>query len=129
MASSLRTQFKGYVPSFGPIFAMRMMITFKVGSAPAPITGGIIMLYLTGCIILGMPPNVVDTLPLIMVLDWLIARTRTSINIVGDSFVAAFVSKMCPDGHANRENQNDDELKVARIALGTNGGDEEDARQ
>ena len=51
----------------------------------------------------GLPP---DDITIILAVDWLLDRCRTTINVIGDSIGAGIVNHMCKDELEKMEDDN-----------------------
>merc|ERR1712012_1291168 len=89
-------------PSIGQIFAISITATAaSIGAAGIPQAGLVTMVMVLETV--GLPP---DDITIILAVDWLLDRCRTTINVIGDSIGAGIVNHMCKDELEKMEDDN-----------------------
>ncbi|CAG9533714.1 unnamed protein product [Cercopithifilaria johnstoni] len=87
VAAIFISQINGVVLSFGQVITISLTATLaSIGAASVPSAGLVTMLIVLTAV--GLPVNDVS---LIVAVDWLLDRIRTSINVLGDAFGAGIV--------------------------------------
>ena len=77
-------------PSIGQIFAISITATAaSIGAAGIPQAGLVTMVMVLETV--GLPP---DDITIILAVDWLLDRCRTTINVLGDSIGAGIVNHL-----------------------------------
>nr|AKN21395.1 slc1a-5 [Schmidtea mediterranea] len=91
VASIFIAQINGIYLSFGQIFTISITATLAaIGAASVPSAGLVTMILVLTSV--GLPIN---DITLILAVDWLLDRVRTSINVLGDAFGAGIVDHLC----------------------------------
>jgi len=100
VAAIFIAQVNGMTLNFGQIVTISLTATFaSIGAAGVPQAGLVTLIIVLSAV--GLPT---EDVTLILAIDWLLDRVRTSINVLGDSFGAGVVQhlseedlKMIPD--------------------------------
>ncbi|UYV84684.1 hypothetical protein LAZ67_X003088 [Cordylochernes scorpioides] len=93
VAAIFIAQTRGVVLDVGKIIAISVTATAaSVGAAGIPQAGLVTMVMVLNTI--GLPASDVG---IVLVVDWLLDRFRTAINVLGDAYGAAIVEKTCED--------------------------------
>ncbi|GJQ78453.1 hypothetical protein Trydic_g11572 [Trypoxylus dichotomus] len=90
VAALFIAQFRGKAFNFGHLVAVSITATFaSIGAAGIPQAGLVTMVMVLDT--LGLPS---DDVSLILAVDWLLDRFRTTINVIGDSLGAVIVGHL-----------------------------------
>ena len=90
VAAIFIAQMENMNPSFGQILAISITATCaSIGAAGIPQAGLVTMVMVLETV--GLPP---DDITIILAVDWLLDRFRTTINVVGDSVGAGIVNHL-----------------------------------
>lgn len=90
VAAIFIAQSNGLVLNFGQIITVSLTATFaSIGAAGVPQAGLVTLIIVLTAV--GLPSEDVS---LIIAIDWLLDRIRTSINVLGDSFGAGIIEKL-----------------------------------
>jgi len=90
VAAIFIAQLKGIQLSFGQIAAVSVTATMaSIGAAGIPQAGLVTMVMVLDT--LGLPA---DDVSLIIAVDWLLDRFRTTVNVLGDAYGAGIVAKL-----------------------------------
>merc|ERR1719336_1632856 len=80
-------------PTIGQLFAISITATAaSIGAAGIPQAGLVTMVMVLETV--GLPP---DDITIILAVDWLLDRFRTTINVIGDSIGAGIVNHLAVD--------------------------------
>ncbi|XP_013787025.1 excitatory amino acid transporter-like isoform X2 [Limulus polyphemus] len=91
VAALFIAQMNGISLSVGQIIAVSLTATAaSIGAASVPSAGLVTMLLVLSAV--GLPTNDIS---MIVAVDWLLDRIRTSINVLGDAFGAGIVDHLC----------------------------------
>ncbi|PAA70161.1 hypothetical protein BOX15_Mlig005305g2 [Macrostomum lignano] len=116
VASIFISQVNAFQLSFTQIIVVSFTATLAaIGAASVPSAGLVTMILVLSAV--GLPT---DDISLILAVDWLLDRLRTSINVVGDAFGAGIVDHFCK---AELQKQDEEAAAQAKEALETGGGD------
>lgn len=87
--------------SAGQVVTVSLTATLaSVGAASVPSAGLVTMLLVLSAV--GLPT---EDISLIVAVDWLLDRIRTSVNVLGDSFGAGIVDHLCKDELAEQDRE------------------------
>jgi len=90
VAAVFIAQSNGLVLNFGQIVTVSLTATLaSVGAAAVPQAGLVTLIIVLSAV--GLPTEDVS---LIIAIDWLLDRVRTSVNVLGDSFGAGIIEKL-----------------------------------
>lgn len=103
MAALFLAQAVGYDLGLGQQFGVVLAALMAgIGIAGIPEAGLIVLPLVLGAA--GLPESVVLTaLPLIMTVDWIIARCRSGVNVMSDMLVAILLDALRPAGEADEK--------------------------
>jgi len=120
VAALFIAQLSGTSVSIGQVIAISITATAaSIGAAGIPQAGLVTMVMVLDTV--GLPS---ESVSIIMSVDWLLDRFRTTINVLGDSLGAGIVSHLSQGEIANLDKQNNDiplELTIEKDEHG-NGG-------
>jgi len=110
VAAIFIAQANGMILNFGEIVTISLTATFaSIGAAGVPQAGLVTLIIVLSAV--GLPT---EDVTLILAIDWLLDRVRTSINVLGDSMGAGIVE------HLSREDL--EEMDRLAAEAGENGG-------
>ncbi|XP_076332804.1 excitatory amino acid transporter-like isoform X2 [Tachypleus tridentatus] len=93
VAALFIAQMNGIYLSVGQIIAVSLTATAaSIGAASVPSAGLVTMLLVLSAV--GLPTKDIS---MIVAVDWLLDRIRTSINVLGDAFGAGIVDHLCKE--------------------------------
>uniref|UniRef100_H2YDN1 Amino acid transporter n=1 Tax=Ciona savignyi TaxID=51511 RepID=H2YDN1_CIOSA len=91
VAAIFIAQANGIVLNFGQIVTVSITATFaSIGAAGVPQAGLVTLIIVLTAV--GLP---VEDITLILAIDWLLDRIRTTVNVLGDSIGAGVIAHIC----------------------------------
>uniref|UniRef100_A0A914YII7 Amino acid transporter n=1 Tax=Panagrolaimus superbus TaxID=310955 RepID=A0A914YII7_9BILA len=109
VAAIFIAQMNGVNLSLGQVVTVSLTATLaSIGAASVPSAGLVTMLLVLTAV--GLPVNDVS---LIVAVDWLLDRFRTSINVIGDAFGAGIVDHYCKEQFAQHDLEHNRHLSNA----------------
>ncbi|XP_067947472.1 excitatory amino acid transporter-like [Watersipora subatra] len=112
VAAIFIAQLNGINFSFGEIITVSLTATLaSVGAASIPSAGLVTMVMVL--IAVDLPP---EDIGIIVTVDWLLDRFRTSVNVLGDAFGAGIVHHLSIDD-LNKENTEEESAQLQTVAV------------